>query len=772
MRLLTMRGFLLGLSFTAAAFAGCRAFAPPPAQSNCAADSSEFVWTNAPQVPQIERRSGRPYYDPVAGDPALASGIRVRGTLEFQFGARGPHLVEIFLSNPEIERYAFRLESRGNILDERPLIAPGPGRLRPKRGTRHLSLLAVVEGPAALRVKTDAPGYVLSAARWTPVEEFDREVVPRYLERARYVRAHILLEKDGENPTARRQYLQQLGDRLWFSRRADAKQEGLLDRTRAWFWVAAENHEPDDVLATHRLFEQGLALIPEDPILRQMISASCAGQVIRVDRMPHGEYCRTVDPVAWKVEVPPSPARAPEWAVTQRRLARRMEALTRWWVEKRQAADGELGGGWGDDVEILRHWGPQALGFGSRVAGRGILNVAEGLWNSGTLLHGYDRGISDVEHSSEPTTDTQPLSAALDPENGGIRDRLGTTAACSQHWIAKQSDGHFRFRSSWFNCRDADTSPGRAVDVHLNTRAMGPALWYAYLSRDALLIRRIAAWADAWIAAMRSTAGGKPAGLFPPALRSANGEYLIGSDRWDKPAAEWDYYQWSGGSQEALTSLMLATFDLTGDRKYLQATTESFGPLGNCAAQAEICREMRGSPEAFLVWRRITGDRSHDRFFGFHPESTDSEVLDEMAGAAATAEKRFGVNWDMFTTEVLYTDRVYYPLPPEYRWRLFGGEAPRGDRYPSFAVTWPPAEMEFARAVLAATGETVRIRLCSFMSKEAPIAVRLWRLKPGSYKWRCGVRQGSFTITRLPHTLSVPLPPGYEVTFEILPAGG
>lgn len=106
-----------------------------------------------------------------------------------------------------------------------------------KRNPRYTTLLALIEGPAKLSIDSEAPQYVLSAARWTSVDRFESEAVPRYLERARFLRTHILLEADKQRPTARRQYLQQLGDRLAFSSRLEVRKEALLDRTRAWFWL-------------------------------------------------------------------------------------------------------------------------------------------------------------------------------------------------------------------------------------------------------------------------------------------------------------------------------------------------------------------------------------------------------------------------------------------------------------------------------------------------------------------------------------------------------
>lgn len=400
------------------------------------------------------------------------------------------------------------------------------------------------------------------------------------------------------------------------------------------------------------------------------------------------------------------------------------------------------------------------MGLGSEVAAKGIERVANGMWVSGQIENGYYHRISDVEHSSEPSTDTQPLLAALKPDDPVVLARLRQTADCGKYWIGQQADGHYRFHSSWYNCRERDESPERAVDVHLNLRAMGPALWHAYLTRDPETVSRIWHWGESWVAAMRSTAHGKPAGMIPPAMRASDGDYLIRSDLWDKPGVEWDYFQWSPGSQAGTATMFLALVDLTGDGKWLAAAAESFAAANEGFAK---------SPEAFFEWRKRVKDPRWDQLFGWKPQPADVERLETLRAGMAALEERISHNFDMLTREVQFTDRVYYQIPAAARQLLFGGEAPRGDRYPFFAVTWLPAKNEFGRAVLSASPEALRLRLYSFESGPATAAFRAWRLVPGKYSWRAieTKQRGEFVVRKLPQLVELPLEPGREVTVEI-----
>jgi len=189
-----MRVLASGL-FATVAWGGCFSTLPSPGDSKCAGDSAEFRWVNAP-VAREAVRLRRSVYDATLADPAFLAGTRVRGEQRFSFAARGRHLVEVLLANPEADRFSFRLAAGGSRLDERPLIAPGPGRMRPKRNLRQTSLLAMVDGPAELTVASEAPFYILYAVRWTPAAEVEASVA-RWRERLRYLHSTYLTEAQG-----------------------------------------------------------------------------------------------------------------------------------------------------------------------------------------------------------------------------------------------------------------------------------------------------------------------------------------------------------------------------------------------------------------------------------------------------------------------------------------------------------------------------------------------------------------------------------------------
>ncbi|MEI9900601.1 MAG: hypothetical protein WDN31_11275 [Hyphomicrobium sp.] len=105
----------------------------------------------------------------------------------------------------------------------------------------------------------------------------------------------------------------------------------------------------------------------------------------------------------------------------------------------------------------------------------------------------------------------------------------------------------------------------------------------------------------------------------------------------------------------------------------------------------------------------------------------------------------------------------------DYQRSLFGGSAPRPDRYPAFAVTWTPAKEQYARAVVAASAESLRLKLYSFEAGPIRADLRAWRLRPGRYQWTIAEtkEQGEVEIDATRRRFSIPLQSSRELTVEI-----
>ena len=109
---------------------------------------------------------------------------------------------------------------------------------------------------------------------------------------------------------------------------------------------------------------------------------------------------------------------APEWAVAQREAWGLLLDMCEWWAANKQHKDGSIGGGWGDDVELVALFG--LMGFISDGASPSSIDLSrkliEGLWQFGGIDRdaGFYRGLLDAEHSAEWTGDTLPLMLTID----------------------------------------------------------------------------------------------------------------------------------------------------------------------------------------------------------------------------------------------------------------------------------------------------------------------------------------------------------------------
>jgi len=450
---------------------------------------------------------------------------------------------------------------------------------------------------------------------------------------------------------------------------------------------------------------------------------------------------------------------APEWAAQIYEAYNRELDLAEWWILNRQTPDGALGGGWGDDVEILRSFGS----FGSicpdasDIILAGVRKLAEGAWNSGSIDKdaGYFADIGDTEHSGEWTADTLVPMIRIDYGNPVFLERaLKTGRLMRDLWMAENSKGQFLMRSNLLGALGVGRGNSRN-DSRINYRPALPAravLWYNGLPTLQKLFVR---WADAWLEAAMSTDRGKPRGIIPQEIVWEDGTLGgVGSPSWFKATHDPGTvnYDWEGGGgyHDFIVDLFLLAFDATGDRKYLapmeleaayveqHCPRNVLGPNGEINA-LELRKLPEGSPEWIAghlatwprQWERIRKIKFSEEF----PEQADLWSLKEAAKQAREEAEWAIKRWPHVTTECIATDRVYWPGMGNALRFMTG----MGVVSPEPVVTYRGLGREFAAVLLAVNDSSLRVALYNLSGQEKMAAIVPWLLEIGSeYELRIG----------------------------------
>ncbi len=120
-----------------------------------------------------------------------------------------------------------------------------------------------------------------------------------------------------------------------------------------------EGHNREQLDTAAAMFRQLVAKAPENVTLRELTG----------ERIPWGRDLIENDPTV------------PRWAAVLHEIYVRQLTIMNWWFTRRQMPDGQIGGGWGDDVELLRSWGPFAMISDADPTVRdGIERLCQGVW--------------------------------------------------------------------------------------------------------------------------------------------------------------------------------------------------------------------------------------------------------------------------------------------------------------------------------------------------------------------------------------------------------
>jgi len=542
--------------------------------------------------------------------------------------------------------------------------------------------------------------------------------------------------------------------------------------------------------------------LQRDPARRRPYLSKAVGDFQAVARAFPGNRIATMylgRAIPWKKDLPGADG-APQWAALQREGLERLADIVTWWIDKRMQADGQYGGGWGDDCEMWRWWVPVLIAFDDPKITAAQAKFSAALMAQPHMKKGYTSRMTDVEHTAEDSADVITPMMHLRPDDPAWRRRAMRLAELMETlWTGANGRGQLQYKSTYFTVDRVDDRPDRACDTVYHPRAVQPALLLWQRTGDKRLGRLFSAWMNTWVDATARAERGKPAGIIPSAIHWPEGRVGGTHDDWWDPHnhGEPGLYRWPS-AMSMMCNTMLLTWHMTGEERYL-------APLRSMAAAR--LRYLRGRPASppkpgteawcaselgFLAgtlakYRSLSGGREFDELLG----------LDDPAGAAlrsrggrkalvaalrANAEA-LRVNKPGYTSEVRYTDRVlrfarlfgaemmfrrptgnFRSPDPDLLYRTATGDPGRAGYFPLNAVRWHTPPRNIAALVTQTTRTHFAAELYHFGEKPRKMAATLYLLKPGRYQMH--LRANTKTIaTRILNATGRQT----HIEFELLP---
>ena len=515
--------------------------------------------------------------------------------------------------------------------------------------------------------------------------------------------------------------------RLVFKPREAARAEHELDRftqARDSYAMLVEEHPHSDKLALWVRFEndlKDLLRINPDHALGRKYAAAGLG-------LPPPPFVQ-----------PEPPAGVPLWAFRQVELLRRVEKFVTWYIDHRQVAFGDFGGGISDDVDLLNTWPGVALMGASPGKIRDSLHaLIEAAFKNGMFTNGLPTIQADELHSYEEGINCLSQNMMLDYGSPRQFERAMVTARGVEGITGINAAGHRHIRTSYYNGKKmAEDAPWNRAKPYS----------YLVLQPGQLLVdfngspepkKYMLELADGLLAHRKPDANGR-FGL-PEAIVFPTDEEVSatrGSFPWH---VFWGAWKWTGERRyldpifdNGTTSVMAVNANLL-DLLDLRDDWGARITRGEQGRQTEARQnDGRGSARS-NTYRYSAVDQ-------FAWQMTDDKTKLERLYAAGIQECDL---LEYINTEgSLWIDRVGVPTAELQRARLGGVALIRGALYPGHTVSWKfaaPAKADDV-AILLPDATRTAFKVIAYNLSDQPVVAELtgWNVDPGQWEITQGI---------------------------------
>jgi len=438
--------------------------------------------------------------------------------------------------------------------------------------------------------------------------------------------------------------------------------------------------------------------------------------------------------------LPQAPADAPTWAFLQAKDVDYFQRIADFYVDKRQAWDGEFGGGLGDDSDFTNLFPSLALmGTEPEKLKASLSRELEAMYENKMWTNGLATGQFDELHSYEDGLNVLGQSLMMDFGNPKDLERAMVTARRLEWLTGVNAAGHRHIRSSYFSgAKMAEGgvwgwSKGRSYMV------FHPALELVLFNGAPETRKMVLETVDGMLAHRKQEADGRF--VTRTEINFKSDEDLPGSDITPN-FMFWAAYRWTGDKK------YLLPFQDAGPWSLSQINSNALDMLKVRETWGKQLVAAAGTPEAAtgIATTRAQLPTGFAETFAWQITGNTS-YLDRLYASQLQAQS----NREWINTEgSLWIDRVTDSAGPmfvntELQRARFGGIAlTRNHVYPGNAVGWkfaaPATPSSLGILVPEATPDHLKIIVYNLEAVAVKAQMIGWEIDPGKWEITQGTR--------------------------------
>ena len=436
---------------------------------------------------------------------------------------------------------------------------------------------------------------------------------------------------------------------------------------------------------------------------------------------------------------PQPPKGVPAWAFNQLEDLKHVRRFVDWWIDERQVAYGDFGGGISDDSDLTQQWpGLALMGVQPDKLNASLTALSDAVYRNGMFSHGLSTIETDELHAYEEGINTNSAMLYLNWGDPLTVERLmETVKAFDERIILPNPQGHLLFSSNWYGGNKVYREPNWQWQKPYSFPALHPAFLVGEYNADPTGRKLVTGLADSYLAHAYTDDKGRwalPNEIHWATGKTRGGELNQGSGSGDVMHLFWAAWRWSG------------------DDRYLKGLDYRVarGGPGVLSNLGENYIDVLGRQQDWGKQLLAEADKGAGGFANITAWQLtgDTKYLQQLHadGVQAKAQREY-----MNTEGHWWSDRVEAPSEFLQRVRLGGIALKRNQSWPGHTLSWsfaqPDGAEQVALAVHAPSREAFKVIAYNVSATPQDATLTGWNIAPGTWRVRSGVdRDGDGVI--------------------------